>query len=82
MKCFFELFTIPKEEQEELWMKILDPRGLATIQVEEFKEFIERLARGTISSKPTIVSETFSLDFVTLLKIEGCLSDNDTKVNL
>ena len=82
MKCFFELFTIQKEELQNLWMKILDPRGLAIIQVEEFKQFIERLARGTISSKPTIVSETFSVDFVTMLKAEGCLADSDTKVNL
>ena len=73
LKCFLELFTLDQTELEDLWLKALDPRGLAIVPFSDFKTFLERLARGSMSEKPTAVSETFSTGMMTLMELEGCV---------
>lgn len=60
MKCFLELFTLNGEELENVWLKALDPRGLAMVPKKDFKNFLEKMARGAMSETPTAVSEVFS----------------------
>jgi len=60
LKCFMELFTLEEEELEDIWLKALDPRGLYLVPKSEFDNFIERLARGSMSDTPTPVSRVFS----------------------
>jgi len=55
-----ELFTLEEEELEDIWLKALDPRGLYLVPKSEFDNFIERLARGSMSDTPTPVSRVFS----------------------
>jgi hypothetical protein len=55
-----ELFTLETKELEKLWLKALDPRSISMVPVAEFTDFLERLARGSMSEKPTAVSEVFS----------------------
>lgn len=57
-------------------MKALDPRGLSFIPVSQFKNFIERLARGSMSDTPTPVSRVFSDQLMEMLEVENCFSDN------
>ena len=73
LKCFLELFTLDQTELEDLWLKALDPIGLAIVPFSDFKTFLERLARGSMSEKPTAVSETFSTGMMTLMELEGCV---------
>jgi hypothetical protein len=49
LKCFLEKFTLSDEELENLWLKALDPRGLSIVPYDDFKSFLERLARGSMS---------------------------------
>ena len=50
--------------------------------IEEFKDFLERLARGSMSESPTAVSQTFVTELINLMKMEQCLCDQDTKVDM
>jgi hypothetical protein len=74
LKCFLELFTLGPEELEVLWLKALDPRSIFLVPVCQFQDFLEKLARGSMSEEPTLVSEVFSKEMMTLLKLEGCLT--------
>lgn len=49
LKSFLELFTLSTKEQEKLWLKALDPRSISMVPVGEFQDFLERLARGSMS---------------------------------
>jgi hypothetical protein len=60
LKCFLELFTLGKEELEDIWLKALDPRGLALVSQDDFYRFMERMARGSMSAEPTEVSVAFA----------------------
>jgi hypothetical protein len=44
-----ELFTLETKELEKLWLKALDPRSISMVPVAEFTDFLERLARGSMS---------------------------------
>lgn len=44
----------------------------------EFEEFMERIARGSMSSNPTPVSSTFSKEMVILMEKEDCIA-GDTR---
>lgn len=55
-----ELFTLGEEELIELWLKALDPKGLSIVPEAELYEFIERLARGSLSDDPIEVSKDFA----------------------
>jgi len=44
------------------------------VPVAEFTDFLERLARGSMSEKPTAVSEVFSQEMMTLMRLEGCIT--------
>ena len=50
LKCFLELFTIVGEDLENLWLSALDPKGLSLVPLPEFEEFMERIARGSMST--------------------------------
>jgi hypothetical protein len=43
----------------------------------EVKDFFERFARGKTLPGPTLVSNTFATQMMTLLHLEDCLIDND-----
>lgn len=73
LKCFLELFTLDTEELEKLWLKALDPRSISMVPVDEFKDFLEKLARGSMSEQPTAVSEVFSQEMMELMHLEGCI---------
>ena len=60
LKCFLEKFTLDIEIKEEIWMKILDPRGVYQVPMSEFTFFIERLARGSMHQSPTTESQAFT----------------------
>ena len=45
-----EIFTITGDDLRNLWLRALDPKGLSLVPVEEFKEFLERIARGSMSN--------------------------------
>ncbi len=75
LKCFLELFTLKDEELENVWLKALDPRGLAIVPKKEFKNFLEQLARGAMSDSPTAVSEVFSQEMMRLMELEECLTE-------
>ena len=68
LKCFFELFTTSQDQLEDIWMKALDPRGLAQVKIDDFKDFMEKIARGAMSEEPTHVSKSFSEEMLTMLK--------------
>lgn len=74
LKCFLELFTITGDELENLWLRALDPKGLSLVPLPEFEEFLERIARGSMSNKPTAVSATFSKEMKRLMELEGCIA--------
>ena len=82
LKCFLELFTLPEAELQSIWMKALDPRGLSFIPISQFKNFIERLARGSMSDTPTPVSRVFSDQLMEMLEVENCFSDNKEQVDM
>ena len=73
LKCFLELFTLQPEELEKIWLKALDPRGLALVPLDQFQCFLERIARGSMSEQPTAVSEVFSASMMELMRREGCV---------
>ena len=60
LKCFLELFTLKEDELKTIWIKALDPRGLSNVPLDDFKNFIERLARGSMSDTETPISRVFS----------------------
>ena len=72
LKCFLELFTLGTEELEDIWLKALDPRGLALVNYDEFFTFMERIARGSLSEEPTEVSKQFAYLIMKLLQLEDC----------
>ena len=43
---------------------------------------MENLARGSMSEKPTAVSIYFSKEMMQMIKIEGCLTDNDKAIDI
>jgi hypothetical protein len=73
LKCFLELFTLKAEALERIWLKALDPRGLALVPLDQFQCFLERIARGSMSDHPTAVSEVFSASMMELMRREGCV---------
>lgn len=75
LKCFMELFTLSENELQTIWIKALDPRGLLMVPLTDFSNFIERLARGSMSDSPTPVSRVFSQQMYEMLEREGCLTD-------
>lgn len=74
LKCFLELFTITGDELQNLWLRALDPKGLSLVPLPEFEEFLERIARGSMSNQPTAVSATFSKEMKRLMELEGCIA--------
>jgi hypothetical protein len=50
--------------------------------VSELQDIFERFARSESLSKPTLVSDTFGRQMVKILKYEGCLVDDDQRVDL
>jgi hypothetical protein len=46
---------------------------------EEFKNFLEKIARGSMSDQPTAVSDVFSTEMMNLLSLENCISSNNPK---
>jgi len=78
LKCFLEIFTIVGEDLENLWLRTLDPKGLSLVPIEDYKEFLERIARGSMSNQPTAVSETFSQEMMKLMKLENCISEKNS----
>jgi hypothetical protein len=74
LKSFMELFTLQTKELEKLWLKALDPRSISMVPVSEFQDFLEKLARGSMSEQPTAVSEVFSQEMMTLMRLEGCIT--------
>ena len=79
LKCFLELFTLKSVQLEDIWLKALDPRGLSMVPKEEFKNFLEKIARGSMSDQPTAVSDVFSTEMMNLLRLENCISSNNPK---
>ena len=74
------MFTITGDDLRNLWLRALDPKGLSLVPVEEFKEFLERIARGSMSNQPTAVSETFSQEMMKLMKLENCMSEKNANL--
>lgn len=79
LKCFLELFTLSTEELEDIWLKALDPRGLALVSFDEFQAFMERIARGSLSQEPTEVSKQFAHLIMKLMQLEDCYT---SKINI
>ena len=50
--------------------------------VAEMHDLFERFCRSQSLSKPTLVSDTFGKQMIRLLKFEGCLINDDTRVDL
>ena len=73
IKRFLELFICTQDELEDIWIKVIDSRGLAFVDEDEFVEFFEKLARGCMNEEPTSVSSTFSVTLVKMLDAEGCM---------
>lgn len=60
LRCFFDLFTTSTEDLQDIWLKCLDERGLSQVFVDDFIQFIERTARGSMSKNSTPVSLSFA----------------------
>lgn len=82
LKCFLELFTLGSDELETIWLKALDPRGLALVPLEQFQTFLERIARGSMSDQPTAVSTAFSSSMMELMHAEGLFSVSGTSIDI
>ena len=82
LKCFLELFTLRGEELQNVWLKALDPRGLAIVPKKEFQNFLEQLARGAMSESPTAVSEVFSQEMMRLMQLEDCMTENGQNIDM
>ena len=61
-------------------MKILDPHGYRHISKAKIMEFLELVARGTVTDQQTLVSRDFAKNLLKLFELEGCLSDNGSEV--
>jgi allantoicase len=48
----------------------------------EFKDFIERLARGNLSNSPTQVSDSFAIQIMNMLNAEECIIENGAFVDI
>lgn len=82
LKCFLELFTLQGQQLEDVWLKALDPRGLAMVPFADFEDFLERLARGSMSDKETPVSTVFSCKMMELLELEKCIKQTADNRNV
>ena len=76
LKCFLELFTLDEEQLQDLWLKALDPRGLSLVGFDDMHNFLERLARGSMSKEPTEVSSNFAELMMRLFELESCFAEN------
>ena len=74
-----ELFSSTPDELEAIWLKALDVRGVAQVAVDDFVEFMENLARGSMSEEPTAVSINFSKEMMQMMQIEGCVDGKEDK---
>ena len=72
LKSFLELFSLTDEELADLWLKALDPQGLTIVPEPDLYEFIERLARGSLSEDPIEVSKNFAERILQIFDLEGC----------
>ena len=82
LKCFLHFFTLQKAELISFWVKILDPHGIRHINRGKMQDFLEVLARGSMTESQTLVSKEFSIKTLKLFEAEGCLSENGQEVLL
>jgi hypothetical protein len=61
---------LPKDELENIWLKAIDPKGLGTVHKDDFYNFMERIARGSMSQEPTEVSKEFTRLIMDLMRME------------
>ncbi|CDW85058.1 UNKNOWN [Stylonychia lemnae] len=80
IKCFLQFFTLPKTELIKIWIKILDPNGIRHILRSRLLEFLEILARGTVTDEQTLVSREFAKNIVRVFEMEDCVSDNGNEI--
>lgn len=77
INCLLKYHTIDGPELVKIWIKILNPSGVNTVSKDDMIDFLERLARGSMTEQPSLISHTFALHMLDLFKIEDCLDELD-----
>ena len=77
LKCFLVFYTIEGSELYQLWTRIINPGNASHISYDEFFDFLERLCRGSTQDSPTLVSRSFAVQVIELLKLEGCVDEKN-----
>ena len=80
LKCFLQYFTLKESDLIDIWIKILDPHAIRHVPTDTLLDFLEVLARGTITEEQTLVSKEYAKNMLKLWEAEGCLNENGTEI--